>query len=142
MASCTPQCAGKQCGPDGCVGSCGACPAGSACGGGGAGGGGSGAGACDNASDQAILNTIDPQAAASDCGGGCFSASDPGGCTTDCLISQTGLTAGCAGCFGDLLQCAIDSCLLQCVDPASPGCAACTEEACLGPFSACSGYQG
>lgn len=32
--TCQPDCAGRQCGPDGCSGSCGACPAGQACSGG------------------------------------------------------------------------------------------------------------
>ena len=30
--TCTPECGGKQCGPDGCGGVCGSCPAGQACG--------------------------------------------------------------------------------------------------------------
>ncbi len=31
MSACTPQCAGRQCGPDGCGGDCGVCAAGQTC---------------------------------------------------------------------------------------------------------------
>ena len=67
---------------------------------------------------------------------------DPAGCTTSCLVNETGLSQGCASCFGALLQCAIDNCIGQCLDPGSAACATCTEQQCLGAFSTCSGYQG
>jgi hypothetical protein len=42
-AACTPSCTGKQCGSDGCTGSCGDCPSGQTC---------SGAGVCQSSVPQ------------------------------------------------------------------------------------------
>jgi hypothetical protein len=140
--ACTPSCNGKQCGDDGCGGSCGNCPAGTTCniasqcqstgttG---------GTGACTNATDQAILNQIDAQTMATECGLGCIGDLNASACATTCLQAQSDLSAGCAGCFGKLVGCIIDNCLTNCINPEDPECTSCTANFCGSAFQSCSG---
>jgi len=72
--NCTPQCAGKQCGSDGCGGTCGTCPSGQSC----------------SASSQCNCT---PQCAGKQCGpDGC------GGVCGQCASGQTCTTSGACAC--------------------------------------------
>ena len=139
--ACTPSCNGKQCGDDGCGGSCGSCPAGTTCNVAGQcqNGGTGGTGACTNATDQAILNQIDAQTMATECGLGCIGDLNASACATTCLQAQSDLSSGCAGCFGKLVGCIIDNCLTNCINPEDPECTSCTASNCGSSFESCSG---
>lgn len=140
--TCTPSCNGKQCGDDGCGGSCGSCPAGTSCNIAGQcqnGGNPGGEGACTNATDQAILNQIDAQTMATECGLGCIGDLNASACATTCLQAQSDLSSGCAGCFGKLVGCIIDNCLTNCINPEDPECTSCTASFCGSAFQSCSG---
>jgi hypothetical protein len=132
--TCTPQCTGKECGDDGCGGSCGTCGTGQTCGGGtctGGGSGGSGGGTCDHpicSTGTELDGSCDPCAtevcaADSYC---CATAWDSicvgevtsvchesctggGGSTCSHAICTTGkkLTKTCDTCAGDI--CAVDT---------------------------------
>jgi len=75
VSTCVPSCQAKSCGDDGCGGSCGACPAGQACGG----------GQCGCTPDCAGKTCGDDG-----CGGSCGSCDDANPCTIDaCDEAQT-----------------------------------------------------
>ena len=89
---------------------------------------------------------------AQNCGVGCISQPDDPAfltCTNECLVTGTGLTKGCAQCFGDNVLCAKTHCLPECmnpqpVDPENPSgpttCDVCRDEkGCSDPFYECSG---
>ncbi len=99
---CTPSCAGKQCGSDGCGGSCGSCPAGSGC----------------NGTGQCVAGCT-PQCAGlqcgpNGCGGTCGSCAAGYSCTNGQCVSSGGCTAQCAG-----KQCGPDGCGGSCGSCAS-----------------------
>lgn len=116
--TCTPVCAGKQCGPDGCGGSCGSCPAGQFC---------SPNGTC-------IPGSCQPDCAGKDCGpDGCGgSCGHCGGnlvcnasqkcvgppCVPDCVNKQCGpdLCGGTCGVCPPPKECSV---YFQCVLPGS-----------------------
>ena len=133
----------KECGNDGCGGSCGNCPGGTTCNASGVcqNSGGTGQGACTNAADQAVLAQIDAQTMATECGLGCIGDLNPSACATSCLQGQSDLSQGCAGCFGKLVGCIIDNCLTDCISPESVECTTCTQNQCGPSFEACSGLQ-
>lgn len=82
-AACQPQCDGKQCGPDGCGGNCGACPSGTTC--------NAGAGKCESGSTG---GTDAGGTGDSTSGGTTDTIGDAGG--TD-VTGGTGGTGGTAG---------------------------------------------
>lgn len=81
--TCTPQCTGKECGDDGCGGSCGTCSGGETCGGGTCSGGGSGGGSGSGGScAHPICSTgVDLQASCDPCATN-ICAADSYCCTT------------------------------------------------------------
>jgi len=98
--SCTPACGDKECGPDGCDGSCGECPSGSAC---------LAGGKCDD--------TCKPECEGKECGpdgcggkcGGCDIGDHclpTGQCEPDCVPSCDGRECGDDGCGGTCGTCA------------------------------------
>lgn len=144
VPACTPDCAGKQCGPDGCGATCGTCPDnGSNCDAQGqcvmptppppppAGG------ACTNAADQAIIDSKDLNAIAKDCGIAQFVGGPP---AAQCIKDQTGLSDACIVCFEGTVDCGVQ-CAGECLfAPDSPACDQCLEDkGCLAEFATCSG---
>ena len=98
VASCTPSCAGKECGDNGCGGACGVCAAGSSC------------------RDFRCVSTCVPSCGGNECGsdgcGGTCGACDAGescqggvcvGCVADCSRRQCG-PDGCGGTCGTCSQ--------------------------------------
>jgi len=142
--ACEPSCGGMECGDDGCGGTCGMCAGGATC------DGGQcveeqppGDDACINETDAAILDAQDIAAAAQQAAMACLSSPDIGACTVEGLMDETGLSAGCAGCYGGQVVCVFENCIAQCaVAPDSSECQTCQADNCLQAFEECSGIGG
>ena len=81
LVPCTPECSGKQCGDDGCGGSCGQCEVGTKCG--------------DSGSCDPCTSTCDERICGPDgCGGSCGDCDDGFLCTSDGLCTDSGVPAG------------------------------------------------
>ena len=138
-SACTPNCTGKDCGDDGCGGSCGKCPDGSTC----------QAGKCSQ-------NPCTPSCGSKECGddgcggscgtcpGGWFC--DSGHCNTACSPACTGKECGDDGCGGTCGTCPAGK---KCVagkcsaDACTPSCAnkKCGDDGCGGSCGACAAAQ-
>ncbi len=94
---CVPNCAGKQCGDDGCGGSCGTCPAGKHCAG----------GLCVS---DCVPDCAGKECGDDGCGGSCGTC--PAGkhcagglCVSDCIPDCSGKECGDDGCGGSCGEC-------------------------------------
>ena len=106
---CKPDCGGKQCGPDGCGGSCGICPDGTYC------------------EDFQCKETCVPQCFGKECGtDGCggVCGTCPGGAVCsdgkcECVPDCTGKVCGSDGCGGSCGTCTVGTICVegQCVEP-------------------------
>jgi len=110
---------------------------------------------CESAADLAILNNeeISPTGVAKDCALGPCAGNDDLVCLAECIangdaeasITGTGLSLGCAGCYGGSTACGIEHCVLAggavCLtDAASDACAQCLVAAgCVTAFCECAG---
>ena len=136
--ACTPVCAGKACGDDGCGGSCGNCPSGFAC----------TAGAC------ACAPACNGKACGADgCGGTCGSCPANHSCNAigqcipfgACVPSCSGKACGDDGCGGTCGTCPsplLCTAVGTCGPPAcTPSCAgkACGDDGCGGSCGSCTG---
>jgi hypothetical protein len=150
---CIPQCAGKQCGPDGCGGSCGSCTPPDIC-------------------DHNFQCVCEPQCAGKQCGpdgcgGSCGSCTPPDscdpsgqcippalncgdiyicykGCGSDftCMFSCQG--QGCASAQAPaqgLLDCALQLCASDCTYGVDTTCEACLQTSCASQFSTCMSHS-
>jgi hypothetical protein len=64
--------------------------------------------ACTNAEDLAVV--CDPGFA-----DGVETCTDPSACcVAECLVEETGVSAGCATCYGEALRCILDNCAAVC----------------------------
>jgi agmatine/peptidylarginine deiminase len=128
---CQPQCSGKQCGSNGCGGSCGTCAAGSTC----------------NASGQCVA-TCTPQCGGKQCGsngcggscGTCAAGSTcnaSGQCVATCTPQCGGKQCGSDGCGGSCGTCAAGS-----TCNASGQCVATAGGSCVGKCGVQSGPNG
>jgi len=63
------------------------------------------------------------------------------GPTAECLVTDTGVSASCAACFGGVSMCILTNCLASgcATDPNGEGCLACRAEFCDDDFDACAG---
>ncbi len=99
------------------------------------------AGACDNAADLAAFETagaIDGHVSA--CVSQCLTSGQLNpACYSSCVQGRTGLSTGCSGCFGQVMDCTVKNCALQCISPTSASCTTCRDEKCTPAFTACSG---
>jgi hypothetical protein len=136
VAPCETQCQGKQCGPDGCGGSCGSCPVGAGC---------TPAFVCVT---PCAPSCSDRQCGDDGCGGSCgscelgASCDDAGTCVPDCTPSCTGRECGDDGCGGECGPCApTDTCtdVGACVPVCVPACglAVCGGDGCGGACGSC-----
>ncbi len=97
-------------------------------------------GACTNAADTALLAdpNADIETKVNDCAQQNL-GQEPA--TLDC-IKATGLSAGCAQCFDDTVQCVVMNCLTECLaDSNSPACIECRAMKCDPAFETCSGLM-
>ncbi len=79
---------------------------------------------------------------AGDCGLGCLNSPAPDQCAIECMVKEgVQLTSGCAGCYGGIVLCTIESCLPKCInDPQAQICKDCqVEKGCDGTFYVCTG---
>ena len=104
----------------------------------GAGAGGGDAGVhtsyCDNPGDKAARErgycpgNRNIQEVTGECGLGCITVLDAGGCISDCLLEQTdgAVSANCASCIAATVVCARDNCFNECIgDTQSELCLSC-----------------
>ncbi|MEC9072628.1 MAG: agmatine deiminase family protein [Myxococcota bacterium] len=140
-AVCEPNCAGQDCGDDGCGGSCGTCPANTAC---------SSQGLCE--ADACVPNCQGKDCGNDGCGGSCGSCDvdaicntkgqcEAGPCNANCDGKQCG-PDGCGGVCGacavgqscnDKGQCLSDGCVPSC------GGDVCGDDGCGGSCGSCVG---
>ena len=117
------------------------------------GAGGRAAGACDNVADlQTLASAGSVRDVARDCGvNRCNGSSFPNGnvyetCVTSCIENDVlGLSSECAGCYGAIERCNLDSfCQLRCqLNTCSPMCLSCLNIAgCVEEFETCRGIEG
>ena len=98
---------------------------------------------CQGDADLEIIDTTDIGAAASALGFECLFEDDVAACVAAGVADQTGLSAGCAGCYGEQVACAASSCLSQCVaDPTAEACTSCVVDNCQSGFLECAGFTG
>lgn len=97
--------------------------------------------ACLNVADLDILSNLNMVQVGGNCGVSCLFSPDPAACTATCVKNQTGVSNGCAQCFGEIAECAIDNCVSACAtNPAAPACLACQQNAgCVQTFNECAG---
>ncbi len=95
-------------------------------------------GACTNSSDLAVV--CDP-GFADEIATCATDASGQGPATATCLVTETGVSEACAGCYGDVTQCVFDNCLSACVPPNqdSEPCLACRADNCDEAQDTCTG---
>jgi hypothetical protein len=141
-SQCVANCEGKECGDDGCGGSCGPCtgegvtcdeegkcvhlePSG---------------GACTGEADLEIIKSQDLKTLAKTCAMSNMGDKDK---TVKCIQDETGLTDECVACFGLSVQCG-SQCAAACSDSSTPQeCDKCLEDkGCSKEFEECSGLAG
>lgn len=138
---CDPDCAGIDCGSDGCGGSCGTCEGDHVCVDGVCDVGSVVTGACINDADMTVImengETIYDQAMF--CG---LTCEGEGECAAGCMVEGAGLSWECGGCFGTLGACAAMFCWADCGEGfQSSACVKCADEnGCSAAFGACSGF--
>ena len=124
---CTPACQYTPCGDDNGCGE--PCEPGTGC-----------AGACLMPAAQALLETVDVDAAAHQQGKQCYLTAATAACVAEGLGVAIGLPLACGQCYGERFACAKEHCFPVCLsDPASLECNACMAPACDDPFESCSG---
>ncbi len=148
-ASCTPSCSSKQCGSDGCGGSCGSCASGQSCDAG---------GQCVSSTPSCTPACSGKQCGSDGCGGSCGSCASGQSCdaggqcvspTPGCTPSCSGKQCGSDGCGGSCGSCASgQSCSAsgQCVSSTpscTPSCSGkqCGADGCGGSCGSCASGQ-
>jgi len=101
-------------------------------------------GMCTNENDQSIIQAdpagIDTEAR--DCYMvDCLSMPGPVMCTADCVVTNTGISSGCGGCYAGRVECTFVNCLAVCLSNlGSQECLACQEDmGCTSTFQDCAG---
>ncbi len=98
---------------------------------------------CNNDHDLGMLSGADLENLMAVCGYNClYMPNDYTVCTTSCVQTETGVTPGCARCFGETLTCVRDYCAVQCAGGGPMDlCLECQrEKGCLDIFVNCSGF--
>jgi len=138
---CIPDCTGKECGSDGCGGSCGICPMEHSCFDGVCMEGPSGS--CMNDADLGIIMEMAeglfdklPM-----CAMECMDMPESD-CATPCVQEQTGLSQDCAQCYAEFGTCTMTNCFPACMESfGTPQCGECLEEAgCDTDLQVCGGF--
>jgi len=98
-------------------------------------------GACDNSADAARFVAIEStlESKIQTCVFECLGQGST--CAATCVERETELSAGCSGCFGEVIACTIANCALQCINASSPGCTTCRDTNCTPAFETCAGIQ-
>lgn len=98
-------------------------------------------GACENEGDIAALGAIADriEEVIGNCARNCAFGGDVANCATACVEQDAGVSNACASCFGEVTQCTVASCALQCISPSSAQCTQCRADNCDPAFEACAG---
>jgi hypothetical protein len=100
-------------------------------------------GACDNAEDLPRFTdaaTIEGHVSA--CVTQCLTSGQLNAtCYSGCMQTRAGFSAGCSACFGEVMQCTVANCALQCIDASSAGCTTCRDTKCTPAFETCAGVS-
>jgi hypothetical protein len=106
-----------------------------------------GEGACQNPDDCPIVEAGTARETAQDCAVDCQAAGgseqEQAQCAGACVVSEAGLTQGCATCYLELVSCVFDNCIADCAaNPDSAACIDCQNTAgCRTDFDTCSGLM-
>jgi hypothetical protein len=94
---------------------------------------------CQNETDCPFVIDGTARVTAQSCGKGCLGGDES--CARDCILAELDMTAGCADCYVEFVNCTIANCVGACLtDPDSDGCHTCQEEqGCRPDFDTCSG---
>jgi len=97
-------------------------------------------GVCQNDQDCPFVVDGSARITAGTCGKGCLASSDES-CARDCLLEELDMSAACAQCYLDTVNCTVTNCLAECVnDPEADECKQCQiDKGCRADFNACSG---
>lgn len=73
--------------------------------------------ACNNPDDIAkgVSQKEKIKSVVQKCAQSCITSSDISSCSAKCMETSAGVSAPCASCFGDDVQCTKDNCLVQCI---------------------------
>lgn len=98
---------------------------------------------CQNDMDCPFVVDGTARITAGMCGQGCVGNSDEN-CSRDCITDMLAMSAECAKCYADTVNCTIKNCLGECIaDPEADMCKQCQVDAgCRSDFDACSGLPG
>ena len=99
------------------------------------------AGQCTDAESKLWIDNPAFTAKMSECAAENMGAGEP---TATCLVGAfAGLSAQCASCFGQTVQCGRDNCMNECIlDSFAPECLACTEShGCDAGLVSCTGFK-
>ncbi|HYB99034.1 MAG TPA: hypothetical protein VEC57_07835 [Candidatus Limnocylindrales bacterium] len=93
---------------------------------------------CGNARDAAVAQEFDLFAEATTCTYSCLSGGNLPACVATCVSNATGLSLGCAQCYGTSSQCGLANCAGVCaISQASPACLSCLDTHCIPAFEEC-----
>lgn len=99
------------------------------------------AGACENATDCMLIESGDVDRESDRCGRMCIL--NGAECTVMCMTDAIDVSAECARCFADIVQCSSLNCALMCfADSAGMPCRDCVDTMCGPAFDACTGRRG
>jgi hypothetical protein len=99
--------------------------------------------ACQNDMDCPFVIDGTARITAGMCGQGCVGNSDEN-CSRDCITDMLKMSADCATCYADTVNCTIKNCLGDCIaDPEADKCKQCqVDQGCRSDFDDCSGLPG
>ncbi len=100
-------------------------------------------GACDNAEDlPRFTDAATIEGHVSGCVTQCLTSGQLNAtCYSGCMQTRAGFSAGCSACFGEVMQCTVTNCALQCFDASSAGCTSCRDTKCTPAFETCAGVS-
>lgn len=96
---------------------------------------------CTNTDDLQIWNTggkINFRNYMNTCGKKCIGNND---CTTKCVKDIEGYSENCSKCFGNIGECTVKNCFINCINGDTPTCEQCISKNCDDSFHLCSGLD-
>lgn len=94
--------------------------------------------ACLNEADELVRASFNLDEVAGDNGLSCTGGAS---CISNAMQAETGLSAGCADCYGGTGSCAASNCAGACLtNSSSSGCRSCVASNCASEFEVCSGW--
>ncbi len=101
-----------------------------------------GNGACTNPADEAELGrNVDLSELAGACALACIGQDPQEPCVVNCVQMNTGFSAACGACVGQLVACLGAACFIPCTFQDDVDCFDCRQSSCDPAFERCSGYR-